>query len=107
MASNRPETAQSSASLQPEDPYQSKLAGDAAEASNVAAKEQAPEEVSKATKTLVLTSVFLFMFLVALDRTIIATVRRPESLARFIRPVISARRANTNRLISLTRPFPQ
>ena len=107
MASNRPETAQSSAALQPEDPSQSKPAGDASEASDVAAKEQAPEEVSKATKTLVLTSVFLFMFLVALDRTIIATVRKPESLNRPIRPVINAGRANTNWFISLTRPSPQ
>ncbi len=81
MTSSRPETAQSSAALQPEEPPHLKPAGDASEASDVATKEQAPEEVSKATKTLVLTSVFLFMFLVALDRTIIATVRKPKSLS--------------------------
>ena len=87
MASSRPETPQSRAALQPESPPHSKPAADASEASDVAAKGQAPEEASKTTKTLVLASVFLFMFLVALDRTIIATVRKPDSLPP-IRPSV-------------------
>ena len=78
MASSRPETPQSRAALQPESPPHSKPAADASEASDVVAKGQAPEEASKTTKALVLASVFLFMFLVALDRTIIATVRKPK-----------------------------
>ncbi len=78
MASNRPESPQSSAALKTEEPPESKQASDASDTPDaVAAKQPAPEKGNQATRMIVMISVFLCMFLVALDRTIISTARQP------------------------------
>ncbi|KAG7290107.1 hypothetical protein NEMBOFW57_000102 [Staphylotrichum longicolle] len=74
MASNRPGTSQSSLNLKHESPSYSTHAGEAPpETHDAAPKGEVTAEGTKATKALLITSVFLCMFLVALDRTIIST----------------------------------
>jgi hypothetical protein len=74
MTSSRPESPLSSAP-KTDELRDSKHAGDASDASDKAATQAPPDEGNKATKVIVMTSVFLCMFLVALDRTIISTVK--------------------------------
>jgi hypothetical protein len=89
MDPDRPETSRNIAELESGEPISSNHAGDAsnvpdleANAKETSKPEGQPNEPNKATMALVLTSVLLAMFLVALDRTIISTVRRRGSSPR-------------------------
>ncbi|KAK4234362.1 major facilitator superfamily domain-containing protein [Achaetomium macrosporum] len=80
MASIRPETPQGNATLGSGESFSSKQVGDMEKSAETAAKEspstsneQSNEAPNKVTTALVICSVLLSMFLVALDRTIVST----------------------------------
>ena len=66
----------SSAGLKPEEPSNANHGSETPKIADVASEDG---NFNKMTKTLVLASVFLCMFLVALDRTIISTVCKAPS----------------------------
>lgn len=76
MASTRPETPPSVSDLKDDGSPSTKHPEEVANTPDAAPTPPSPPEGNKAKKILLLVSVFLCMFLVSLDRTIISTVRR-------------------------------